>query len=226
MKTIAGILLIALSLSTVCSCSSEEVESPTIEGFDEYDLASYLEGIEGCDITAFGGDWTDINYMHHAFETLVGLTQNYDPITAPELLKSGQWSEYACYDLFPRDQGFELDKFPSYSAGDVYVGYNHHIFHFFPDGTCEADIITAFDNEEEYFNREVELNSTYTWEYNAESRSLILTQYYKDQTAEREYRILGMAQKILLVEFDTIAWNRNSHKDEPAIERMLFVIKN
>lgn len=226
MKTIAKILLIALTLSTVCACSSEEVESPTIEGFDEYDLASYLEGIEGCDITAFGGDWTDINYMHHAFETLVGLTQNYDPITAPELLKSGQWSEYACYDLFPRDQGFELDKFPSYSAGDIYVGYNHHIFHFFPDGTCEADIITAFDNEEEYFNREVELNSTYTWEYNAESRSLILTQYYKDQTAEREYRILGMAQKILLVEFDTIAWNRNSHKNEPAIERMLFVIKN
>ncbi len=189
-------------------------------------LSAYLEGIEGCDVTAFDGDWTDINYMHHAFETLVGLTKNYNLETAPEFLIAGKWSEYASYDLFPRDQGFELDKYPSYSAGDIYVGYNHHIFHFFPDGTCEADIITAFDNEEEYSNREVELNSTYTWEYNAESRSLILTQYYKDQTAEREYRILGMAQKILLVEFDTIAWNRNSHKDEPAIERMLFVIKN
>lgn len=225
MKTIAKILLIALMLSTVCACSSEEVESSAIEGFDEYDLASFLEGIEGCDVTAFDGDWTDINYMHHAFETLVGLTKNYNLETAPEFLIAGKWSEYASYDLFPRDQGFELDKSPSYSAGGVYVGYNHHIFHFFPDGTCEADIITAFDNEEEYFNREVELNSTYTWEYNAESRSLILTQYYKDQTAKRDYRVLGMVQKILLVEFDTIAWNRNSLKNEPAIERMLFILK-
>ena len=225
MKTIAKILLISLTLSTVCACSSEEEELTTIEGYDEYDLASFLEGIEGCDVTAFDGDWTDVNYMHHAFETLVGLTQSYDPVTAPELLESGRWSEYACYDLFPRDQGFELDKFPSYSAGDDYVGYNHHVFHFFPDGTCEADIITAFDNEEEYINREVELNSTYTWEYNAESRSLILTQYYKDQTAKRDYRVLGLAQRILLVEFETIAWNRNSLKNEPAIERLLFVLK-
>lgn len=228
MKNVFKILTTAIFLFVVCSCSTTEdnskIVTPEVSGEDE--LSAYLDGIEGCNPDTFSGDWLDINYMHSAFETLIGLTGDYDSQSALELLTSGKWSEFATYRQFTRDRGFELDKCPVYSVDADYVGYNHHLFYFFPDGTCMADIISVFDNEQEYFNREVAKNSTYTWKYNAENRSFTITQYYKDQTAEREYRILGVAQKILLVEFDTIAWNRNSHKDEPAIERMLFVIKN